>query len=445
MDAMRIRIVAGLCLLAALSIGCDRDHDSKQDYADRSLSEPINRFNVEGNDIESASVSSPARGKMLGCELPSTERRLYGESLTTQYKVVTRARETVDTHFMIRDEDKGYSTLTGGSIFKRTYALNRLSVDGSSALGGGAIAYRDTCTSGGCDVKQRQYLAGSAAYLVQVDANLRKILRELDLKPKKNCNFKSTGGQPKELVRQGTYPLGGVAYKAVKFSYVEEGELYCDSSSIGDGTLSGSVYIGKAKRSRQTIVLADTLPQMHNEISPMSVTSDVGPCSRTTVWTSETIESDGRIYKGTSKEIVSASIIGSIRTVEEFKKMRQNQQELLQRLRDAVVLARSEKSDADFQVSDNEVKLKEAQSRLSRANSEASQAEALAGRTGATEADKTSAVLKRAEATAASENVSRMDSILSSKRELASLANKRLQEAQSALSKAEAEERISSN
>lgn len=433
------RLFVALCVLATAA-ACQKAQapaDQPIDYA-KSFKQSLTPFIATGTEMELSTVSLDAQSRMLDCDVPTTETRIKGDSLTTSYKVISRSRESVDSHFQVRDEDMGFSTKTKGSIYSRTYTLNHLSIDNLSALSQGPLSYTDSCTKSGCDEKQRSYLAGSASYLIEVDANVRKILHDMDDKAKKACTFKSIGGRTKESVVQGSYSLGGVDYKAVKYLLTEEGDLYCSGSTIDEH--SQSVYMGKATRTRTAIALADQLPQIRNEISNVGAPSPLRVCDRTQVVQSEFIESDGKIYVGSAQEIVRATITADIRTVDQFKKDKKDRQDRIQRLQDAVTLAQNDKNNADFQVSSAQVDLSSAKSANDVAQNDSAQADAIASRPNATPAEKANAVLKKNAAQAAADNVTRAQALLDSKQALASMAAKKLQEAQTALTQAQAED-----
>lgn len=438
-----IRLIPVLFVISTV-VACQSDHSgtsSELKYTS-SIAESLNTFSAEGKELDAHTVSTDAQQKMLGCELPSTSQRLEGDNLTVNYKVVSRDRRSVDSHFGVRDEDRGYSTNSGGAIYRLTYTLNRLSIDELSALPKGPISYRDACTTSGCDIKQREYLAGSARYLAEVDAHARKIAQDAELKPRKKCSFTSTGPRA-STVRQGRFPLSGVDYRAVRVTTSEDGELYCEAN-IGDDRAGSLVYVGKAKRAGVLIALGDSLPKINEDFSGFSVAPTrlgvASDCARTVVFASEYVESDGTVYEGKSKEIVFASVGGKILSVDEYNSRRKERATLIKRLGDDVILARAQQRDAEVASAQAFSSAKEARATADRLEREASQLEASARMSSATESERAKAVQARGEASSASAHAARLESVAESKKEVLSLASKRLLESESNLTRAEQDE-----
>jgi hypothetical protein len=411
MNSFRIDyLFLAICTLSLVSCSDDSGGGSLANY-NKPVSEFLTTFNTEGAAMDVAAVSTEAQAKMLDCDVPSTEQRQSGDSLSVTYKLVNRSRQALDSHLMISDEEKGYSTDSKGAVFKRTYTLNQLMVDGNSALTSGVLSYRDTCTSSGCDRKQREYLAGSAAYLIDVDSTFRHLIRMADLQGRKICRFHTTGATPKKLIDWGNLTLGGVQYKALRISAVEDGEVYCETDEIDRDGSAGSIFMGPGQQTDVKVVVADTIPQLHNEFVTFDTYTGQGKtCHRSIVGISKNVTGNGTVYSGDTKEIVSVTVGGTILSVDDYNKVHSDKELLIQQLHNAVTLASSEKSEADYQLLDATAKAQEAQ--------------AHANTTYATDADL--------------RELARLQNDVLTKRDLAAQAALRLSDAREALARAEA-------
>jgi hypothetical protein len=306
---------------------------------------------------------APARLTLDSLSLKGRKHHLIppnqGDSYSIDFSVVSRQQGTLDSHIVIRKEDKGYSTTSHGAIYKRSVSLSALSVDGDSALSNGPVAYRDTCTSSGCDHKQREYLSGSAAYLIQVDSIFISLLANADLKDTKQCRFRATGDvENSRIINTGHIVLGSTSYKAVKSTSIETGEIYCDAYTPGELSRD-DVFMGKGQQTRSEIVIADSLPHVEMELNGGSQVAF--SCPRTIVGQTSFIKGDnGQLYKGEAREIVSAKIDGDIISVDQYSKDRADRASLIQHLQDAVTLAQFEMQSADYEADAEDVKAREA-------------------------------------------------------------------------------------
>lgn len=435
-----VGLVRAGCALAFLIAGvaCSPEKDKNPLY-EVPLADPINTFAPDSKEADANTMSTDSMSNTLECEVPTTEQRLQGPLTGANYRFVSRTVHFVDVPRSVRDEEIGYSTQANNGRFTKSYKLNQLSLRGESALGGLPLAYIDQCTASGCDESQRKYTSGSPLYKFDVENKANTLLRRDSYLPQTTCIHRSDYSPARATVQRGVMNLDGVNYRAVKFTTRQSGRISCETGKIQSPPTAGKmVEMGSGDSVRIEIVLADKLPVSN---IPLPLYNSSRTCERTTVYQASFYMQGNKIITGSATDVANAKLNGRIMGVAEFRAAKQARLDLVKRLNDALVIAQSEKRDAELKAARFNVEYREAKNKEAAALAEATRLEQIGYRSGSTQAEREAALTARAAATEATEMAKRAEDLLKSQNELVTLANRRLAEAEAALRKAEQEAR----
>lgn len=430
-----VRLGCAIALITA-SIACSSKKD-KDPLNDVPIGDPINVFAPTAPESDSALVSADSLSVSLDCETPTTEQRLQGPLLGATYRFVSRTVHAPDVPRSIKDESVAYTTEASGARYTKISRLTQLTYRGESALGGLPLAYQDTCSASGCDESQRKYLSGSPLYKFDVENKISTLAKREYYLPQTSCTILPDHSSRRSTSQSGIIRLDGVNYKAVKFVTRQSGTVSCLTGQIQIPRTDGkTVSMGSGEAVEIEIVLADKLP-VSNVAMPLS--SSTRSCERTRVYNASFINIGTKTITGTATDIANAQLVGKVLGVVEFRAAKQARIDMLKRLGDIVTIAKSEKTTADFDVTQAQLNLREAKIKSEAALVEAVRAEAIGFAAGSTEAQRKAATDLRAASNEAAAVTKSREELLTAKNELAVLANKRLAEAESALRKAELE------
>jgi hypothetical protein len=432
-----VRAGCSLMLLIA-GVACSPEKDKNPLY-DVPLADPINAFSPDSKETDAATMSTDSMSSTLECAVPTTEQRLQGPLTGANYRFVKRTIHFIDVPRSVRDEEIGYSTEGSSGRFTKSYKLNQLSVRGESALGGIPLAYVDQCTASGCDERQRRYTSGSPLYKFDVEAKANTMQRRDSYLPQTSCAHRTDYSPARSTVQRGVVHLDGVNYRAVKFTTRQSGRITCESGSIQSPPTPGkTVDMGTGDSVQIEIVLADKLPVSN---IPLPLYNTARACERTTVYQASFYMQGDRIIVGNATDVANAKLSGRIMGVAEFRAAKQARLDLVKRLNDALVIAQSEKREAELKAARYNVEFREAKNKEAAALAEATRLEQIGYRAGSTQAEREAALTARTAATEATDNAKRAEDLMKSQNELVTLANRRLAEAEAALRKAEQEAR----
>jgi len=422
-----------------MSLAC-APKKSKDPLYEIPIGDPINVFNPVSGESDAGSVTSTSLSDSLECETPTTEQRLQGQLLGANYRFVSRSIMYTGIPRSVRDEEIGYHTDGVSGKFTKSYRLNQASYRGESALGGLPLAYVDQCTASGCDENSRKYTSGNPLYKFDVESRMSVFARRDSYLPQTTCSLRSDYSPRRQTVQTGVMQLDGVSYRAVKFISRQSGTITCDVGRIQIPRTEGkSTFLGSGETVEIEIVLADKLPVSSVAALPLS-NSNRG-CERTKVYSSSSLVQGSKVISGTAIDIANAKVTGKILTVAEFRAAKQARADMLKRLNDNVMIARSEKNDAELGAASAKAQYTEARVKESNALAEATRLEAIGYRTGSTAAEREAALNARNAANDATAMVKRTEELVTAKNELVVVANRRLAEAEAALRKFEAENR----